>query len=327
MVELAQPLPAPAAVASSEDQAETGALGWAEDAVGAYLREIGAIPLLTAEEEVELARSIERGAVARKALESPLSAEDRRVALAETRRGETARQRLIEANLRLVVSVARRYPCTGVPLLDLVEEGNIGLMRAVEKFDCRRGYRFSTYATWWIRQAIVRAAANQSRVVRLPIHVSEMTNRVLKASQRLSQELGREPTTAELAREVQLSPERIRDVLSASQPTIAMDHPFTETQQGSVGELIEDTGAGQPFEQVAQHLLREEVRAALRELDERERRVISLRYGLGSEKSRTLDEVGKLLGVTRERIRQIEKEALDKLRGLGRCEELRAYLA
>lgn len=298
-----------------------------EDSVGSYLQEIAMIPLLTAADEVALARDIERGNSALKRLEFPLTDEERSRCLMEIGQGEKARRRMIEANLRLVVSIARRYGGRGVPLSDLIEEGNIGLIRAVEKFDYRKGFRLSTYATWWIRQAIARGLANQSRSVRLPTHVSEMVSRISKATYKLSHELGREPTTDEIAAEVHITPERVRGTLTSWQQPVSLDQPHGEGCEGTLRELIEDTAADQPPDRVSQEMLREEVHAAMSELTDKEQEVIGLRFGLGGDRYRTLDEVGRLLGLTRERIRQIEKEALEKFRQPGRRERLRAFLA
>jgi RNA polymerase primary sigma factor len=298
-----------------------------EDSVAVYLRDIGAIPLLSAAEEVELAKRIEAGKRAAKDLELASSEGERALLSAEAESGERARRRMIESNLRLVVSIARRYSGRGMPLSDLIEEGNLGLMRATEKFDYHKGYRFSTYATWWIRQAVTRALASQSRVVRLPVHVSDMMNQVSKASLKLSQELGREPTSEEISAEVHFAPERVREIVKASQQTVSLEQPYADGGEGVAAELIEDKNAEQPADQVARELLRETVHSALRRLTDREQRVLSLRYGLASDESYTLEEVGKMLGVTRERIRQIEKDALLKLRQAASGESLRAFLA
>jgi RNA polymerase primary sigma factor len=301
----------------------------AEDSVTFYLRDIGAIPLLTAAEEVELAKRIERGVEANKRLDGPLplAPEERATALAEARDGDAARRKLVESNLRLVVSVARRYGDRGLPLADLIAEGNFGLMRAAEKFDYHKGYRFSTYATWWIRQAVARGAANQSRVVRLPIHVGEQMAAVAKGSHKLLQELGRQPTSEELARETHLSPDQVMDVVRASQHPVSLDQPYGRESDGTVGELVEDTSAPRPVDYALRQALRTGVQALLGELTEREQRVLTLRYGLEDDRPRTLEEVGRALGVTRERVRQIEHEALSRLRGQGRAEALRDFLS
>lgn len=299
----------------------------AEDSVAVYLRDIGAIPLLSASEEVELAKSIELGKEGMKRLVDDLGAEERVLVERQVETGQRARRKMIESNLRLVVSIARRYSGRGMPLSDLIEEGNLGLMRATEKFDYTRGYRFSTYATWWIRQAVTRALASQSRVVRLPVHVSDIVNQVSRVSVRLSQELGRDATSAEIAAEVKLSPERVREIVKASQHPVSLEQPYSDTNDGTIADLVEDKEAEQPADQVSREMLQQTIHSALRSLTEREQRVLSLRYGLVGDHSYTLEEVGKLLGVTRERIRQIEKEALWKLRQPGHSEQLLPYLA
>ncbi len=298
-----------------------------DDSVSFYLRDIGLIPLLTSQEEVELAKRIERGVDARDRLETMLDAEEHARAVSEARDGDAARRKLIESNLRLVVSVARRYGDRGLPLADLIAEGNFGLMRAAEKFDYHKGYRFSTYATWWIRQAVARGAANQSRVVRLPIHVSEMVTLVTKTSHRLSQELGRQPTSEELATATDLSAQQVVDVIRASQHPVSLDQPFGRESDGTIGEMVEDVGADRPLDQALREVLREQVREMLGDLTDRERKVLSLRYGLEDDNPRTLEEVGREIGVTRERVRQIEFEALTQLRKRERAEALREFLS
>lgn len=297
-----------------------------EDSVAVYLRDIGAIPLLTAAQEVELAKSIELGKAGMPRLNEELPPEERALVVRQVESGERARRKMIESNLRLVVSIARRYSGRGMPLSDLIEEGNLGLMRATEKFEYTRGYRFSTYATWWIRQAVTRALASQSRVVRLPVHVSDIINQVSRVSLRLSQELGREATSVEIAAEVHLTPERVREIVKASQQPVSLEQPYNDGNDGTIAELVEDKAVEQPVDQVSREMLRETVRSALRSLSEREQRVLSLRYGLTEDHAYTLEEVGKLLGVTRERIRQIEKEALWKLRQPGHSEHLLPFL-
>ncbi len=302
---------------------ETGA----DDSLGFYLQDIGAIPLLTAAEEVELAKTIDHGRNAAQKLDLPLNDEERAAARAEVERGEAARRKMIESNLRLVVSIASRYNGRGLPLSDLIEEGNLGLIRATEKFDSRRGYRFSTYAVWWIRQAMSRALDNQSRTVRLPGHVLERLARISKATQKLTQELGREPTSEEVAREVGVRPEQVREAMKASQHTVSLEQPYgSEGDDLPLVEHIEDEGWAQTADEVSDELLREGVFSALRDLSDREQRVIALRYGLDGEKRLTLEEAGRVVGVTRERVRQIEKEAIFKLRQAGRCAALRPRL-
>ncbi len=297
-----------------------------EDSVAVYLRDIGIIPLLTAAEEVELAKSIELGKEASGRLNEDVSPAERRQIVQQAELGQQARRKMIESNLRLVVSIARRYSGRGMPLSDLIEEGNLGLMRATEKFDYMRGFRFSTYATWWIRQAVTRALASQSRVVRLPVHVSDLIGQVSRVTVQLSQELGREPTSEEIAREVDLQPARVREIVKAAQQPVSLEQPYNDGGEGTIADLIEDKGEAQPQDQVSREMLRETVHSALGSLTDREQRVLALRYGLAGDHIYTLEEIGKLLGVTRERIRQIEKEALYKLRDPSHSESLRAFL-
>jgi RNA polymerase primary sigma factor len=293
-----------------------------------YLREIGRIPLLTAEQEVELARQVEAGLFAEEklaafpALDSQLAVDlDRLVVL-----GRMAKRRLIEANLRLVVSVAKRYVGRGLTMLDLVQEGNLGLIRAVEKFDYARGYKFSTYATWWIRQAMSRALADQARTIRVPVHVVELINRVVRVQRRLLQERGYEPTPDEVAAQLGLTTERVREVLRLAQEPVSLHAPVGEEEDVALGDLIEDGDAASPAESAAFMLLRQHLDAVLSTLGERERRVVQLRYGLADGRPRTLEEIGCLFGVTRERIRQIESKTLGKLREHTFADQLRGYL-
>ncbi|MDQ3327058.1 MAG: sigma-70 family RNA polymerase sigma factor [Chloroflexota bacterium] len=306
--------------------AKADAAPGAEDSVAVYLRDIGVIPLLTAAEEVELAKSIELGKEASGRLSEDVTPAERQRIVQQAELGQQARRKMIESNLRLVVSIARRYSGRGLPLSDLIEEGNLGLMRATEKFDHTRGFRFSTYATWWIRQAVTRALASQSRVVRLPVHVSDLISQVSRVTVTLSQELGREPTSEEIAREVDLQPARVREIVKAAQQPVSLEQPYSDGGEGSIADLIEDTSEAQPQDQVSRELLRETVHSALGSLTDREQRVLALRYGLAGDHVYTLEEVGKRLGVTRERIRQIEKEALRKLRQPDYSETLRAFL-
>jgi RNA polymerase primary sigma factor len=293
-----------------------------------YLREIGRIPLLTAVEEVELARRVEAGLFAEAKLtdhddlDSSLADElDQLVVL-----GRIAKRRLIEANLRLVVSVAKRYVGRGLTMLDLVQEGNLGLIRAVEKFDYARGYKFSTYATWWIRQAMSRALADQARTIRVPVHVVELINRVVRVQRRLLQEHGYEPTTADVARTLELPEERVTEVLRLAQEPVSLHAPVGEEEDVALGDLIEDGDAASPVESAAFLLLREHLEAVLSTLGERERKVVQLRYGLMDGRPRTLEEIGRIFGVTRERIRQIESKTLNKLRDHAFADQLRGYL-
>ncbi len=271
------------------------------DPVRMYLREIGKVPLLTAAEEVSLAKRIERN-------------------------DPTARAALIEANLRLVVSVAKRYAGRGMAFLDLIQEGNLGLMRAVEKFDYRRGYKFSTYATWWIRQAITRAIADQARTIRVPVHMVETINRLARVQRQLLQDLGREPTVDELALELEVTPQRVREIQKISQEPVSLETPVGEDDDSELGDLIEDDGVAGPAEEVSRTLRREELWDVLGQLSERERKVLELRFGLRGEEPRTLEEVGQRFGVTRERIRQIEAKTLTKLQTYRECQRLREFL-
>ncbi|MFI6374778.1 RNA polymerase sigma factor [Streptomyces sp. NPDC050546] len=293
-----------------------------------YLREIGRIPLLTAAEEVELARRVEAGLFAEEKLsntpdlDSQLALDlDRLVVL-----GRMAKRRLIEANLRLVVSVAKRYVGRGLTMLDLVQEGNLGLIRAVEKFDYARGYKFSTYATWWIRQAMSRALADQARTIRVPVHVVELINRVVRVQRRMLQERGYEPTPEEVAAHLDLAPERVSEVLRLAQEPVSLHAPVGEEDDVALGDLIEDGDATSPVESAAFLLLREHLEAVLSTLGERERKVVQLRYGLADGRPRTLEEIGRIFGVTRERIRQIESKTLNKLRDHTFADQLRGYL-
>ncbi|MEU6669533.1 sigma-70 family RNA polymerase sigma factor [Streptomyces sp. NPDC046727] len=293
-----------------------------------YLREIGRIPLLTAAEEVELARRVEAGLFAEEKLgntpdlDSRLELDlDRLVVM-----GRMAKRRLIEANLRLVVSVAKRYVGRGLTMLDLVQEGNLGLIRAVEKFDYARGYKFSTYATWWIRQAMSRALADQARTIRVPVHVVELINRVVRVQRRMLQERGYEPTADEVAAHLDLPPERVGEVLRLAQEPVSLHAPVGEEDDVALGDLIEDGDAASPVESAAFLLLREHLEAVLSTLGERERKVVQLRYGLADGRPRTLEEIGRIFGVTRERIRQIESKTLNKLRDHAFADQLRGYL-
>ncbi|WP_326690524.1 MULTISPECIES: RNA polymerase sigma factor [unclassified Streptomyces] len=293
-----------------------------------YLREIGRIPLLTAAEEVELARRVEAGLFAEEKLTHAPRLEGR-LALDLDQlvvRGRMAKRRLIEANLRLVVSVAKRYVGRGLTMLDLVQEGNLGLIRAVEKFDYARGYKFSTYATWWIRQAMSRALADQARTIRVPVHVVELINRVVRVQRRMLQERGYEPSAEEVATHLDLTEERVSEVLRLAQEPVSLHAPVGEEDDVNLGDLIEDGDAPSPVESAAFLLLREHLEAVLSTLGERERKVVQLRYGLIDGRPRTLEEIGRLFGVTRERIRQIESKTLNKLRDHAFADQLRGYL-
>ena len=288
-----------------------------DDPVRMYLREIGRVPLLSAEEEVRLAQRMERGKVERlKAVPNRRYVDD----------GEEAQRRLTEANLRLVVSVAKKYIGRGMSLLDLIQEGNIGLIRAVEKFDYTKGYKFSTYATWWIRQAITRAIADQARTIRIPVHMVETINRLIRISRRLLQDLGREPTSEEIAEQMEISAEKVREIIKVSQEPVSLETPIGEEDDSHLGDFIEDHTALAPADAASHQLLKEQVEDVLDSLTERERKVLQLRFGLDDGRSRTLEEVGKEFHVTRERIRQIEAKALRKLRHPSRSRKLKDYL-
>jgi len=286
------------------------------DSIQGYLNEIGRVALLSAAEEVELAERLARGHAAERRLAEgePLPSQQRATLQAEVVQGQAAHHHLTHANLRLVVSIARKYIGRGLSLMDLIQEGNIGLMRAVEKFDPARGNRFSTYATWWIRQAVTRALAEQSRTIRLPVHMSESMGQLKRAVNQLSQTLGRQPSAEELATALGQPVEKIQEVFTAMRQPISLSTPVGEEGDSTLGALIEDRGQPAPAEVAAETLLRQDLHAALTELTERERKILTLRYGLVDGQPRTLEQVGKTIGMTRERARQIEAEALRKLR-------------
>ncbi len=297
------------------------------DLVRIYLREIGRVPLLTAEDEVELAKCIEAGLFAEEKLGGgfPMFGAvcgDLEMLVSE---GGKAKQRLIEANLRLVVSIAKRYIGRGLVFLDLIQEGNLGLIRAVEKFDYTRGYKFSTYATWWIRQAITRAIADQARTIRVPVHMVETINKLTRVQRQLHQELGREATSDEIAAEMGLEPERVAEIQRIAQEPVSLQSPIGE-EESDLGDFIEDADAVVPIEAAAFIMLQDQLERVLDELAEREQRIIQLRFGLTDGHPRTLEEVGREFGVTRERIRQIESKTLAKLRHPSRAQMLREYL-
>jgi RNA polymerase primary sigma factor len=301
------------------------------DLVRIYLREIGKVPLLTAHEEVELAKAIEAGLFAREVLQGGCAPCRELGASATelvtiTEEGNRARQRLIEANLRLVVSIAKRYIGRGLVFLDLIQEGNLGLIRAVEKFDYAKGYKFSTYATWWIRQAITRAIADQARTIRIPVHMVETINKLARVQRQLHQDLGREPTTDELARELGLTVARVAEIQRIAQEPVSLQAPIGE-EDSDLGDFIEDADAVVPMEAAAFLMLQDQLEQVLETLSPREQKIIQLRYGLIDGHPRTLEEVGRDFGVTRERIRQIESKTLVKLRHPGRAQLLREYLA
>ena len=272
-----------------------------DDPVRMYLKEIGKVPLLTAEEEIELAKRMEQG-------------------------DEEAKRRLIEANLRLVVSIAKRYVGRGMLFLDLIQEGNLGLIKAVEKFDYRKGYKFSTYATWWIRQAITRAIADQARTIRIPVHMVETINKLIRVSRQLLQEYGREPQPEEIAREMGISEEKVREILKIAQEPISLETPIGEEEDSHLGDFIPDEDAPAPAEAAAYNLLKEQLKEVLDTLTPREEKVLRLRFGLDDGRARTLEEVGREFNVTRERIRQIEAKALRKLRHPSRSKKLKDFL-
>lgn len=300
----------------------------AMDSVQHYLQEIGRVALLNAAEEVELAERIERGRAAEDRLRSPeeLAPALRAALTADMSSGEEARRHLIQANLRLVVSIAKKYVGRGLSLLDLIQEGNIGLMRAVEKFDYHKGNRFSTYATWWIRQAVTRAIAEQGRTIRLPVHMSESVGQVKRTAERLAQSLERQPTAEEIALALGQPVDRIERVLEAARRPVSLETPVGEDGEHTLGDFLQDDDLATPAEFASRQLLRRDLTVALNHLNERERRIIDLRYGLIDGQRRTLEEVGRVLGMTRERARQIEAEALRRLRMPDIGLHLRDYL-
>lgn len=310
-----------------------------EDPVRMYLKEIGKVPLLSAEEEIELAQKMEAGAIAREkisVLEKRIGTVDEKeeaeirdeikVLQEELETGDEAKKRLAEANLRLVVSIAKRYVGRGMLFLDLIQEGNLGLIKAVEKFDYRKGYKFSTYATWWIRQAITRAIADQARTIRIPVHMVETINKLIRVSRQLLQELGREPTPEEIAEEMSLPVERVREILKISQEPVSLETPIGEEEDSHLGDFIQDDNVPVPADAAAFTLLKEQLVEVLSTLTDREQKVLRLRFGLDDGRARTLEEVGKEFNVTRERIRQIEAKALRKLRHPSRSRKLKDYL-
>jgi RNA polymerase primary sigma factor len=298
------------------------------DLVRVYLREIGRVPLLSAAEEVDLARRVEAGVFAAERITdgTPMALDMRRDLMTISRDGDRAKRQLIEANLRLVVSIAKRYSGRGLPFLDLIQEGNLGLIRAVEKFDYTRGYKFSTYASWWIRQAVSRAVADQARTIRIPVHMVETVNRILRTQRLLVQSLGREPTVAEIAERVDLPVERVSEIRRLAMEPVSLHSPVGEEDGSELGDLIEDSESIAPADVVSVGLLQSHVEAVLTHLGEREREVVRMRYGLTDGEPRTLEEVGRAFGVTRERVRQIEAKSLAKLRHPHLSAQLRDYL-
>jgi len=299
-----------------------------DDTVSLYLKEISRIDLLTAQEEVDLARRMERGQKARLRLsrDGQLTPPEKKELERLKTDGEAARQHLIKANFRLVVSIAKKYVGRGVSFLDLIQEGNIGLIRAVEKFDYHRGYKFSTYATWWIRQAITRAIADQGRTIRVPVHMCERINKLIRVSRGLAQQLGREPTSEEIAVELGTTPKKVEKIIEIAQRPLSLEMPVGEEKDSHLGDFIEDQKSQAPTDAASQRLLREQMEDILTSLTPREGRVLQMRFGLKDGHSHTLEEVGRQFGVTRERIRQIEAKALRKLRHPSRSRKLRDYL-
>ncbi len=311
-----------------------------EDPVRMYLKEIGKVPLLSAEEEIELAKKMEAGSVAEEKIsllktrmnesEDDAEKEEIKAEIKELQKdvdwGDDAKKRLAEANLRLVVSIAKRYVGRGMLFLDLIQEGNLGLIKAVEKFDYRKGYKFSTYATWWIRQAITRAIADQARTIRIPVHMVETINKLIRVSRQLLQELGREPSPEEIAAEMNMPVDRVREILKISQEPVSLETPIGEEEDSHLGDFIKDDNVPVPADAAAFTLLKEQLEEVLGTLTEREQKVLTLRFGLEDGRARTLEEVGKEFNVTRERIRQIEAKALRKLRHPSRSRKLKDYL-
>jgi RNA polymerase primary sigma factor len=302
--------------------------GTSTDLVRVYLREIGRVPLLTAAQEVDLARRVEAGVFAaeRLGVDEHLARSLTTDLVSIARDGHRAKQQIIEANLRLVVSIAKRYAGRGLPFLDLIQEGNLGLIRAVEKFDYTKGYKFSTYASWWIRQAVSRAVADQARTIRIPVHMVETVNRILRTQRMLVQTLGREPTAAEIAERVDLPADRVAEIRRLAMEPVSLHSPVGEEDGSELGDLIEDAEAVPPADLVSAGMLQNHLAEVLNSLGDREREVVRMRYGLVDGEPRTLEEVGRAFGVTRERVRQIEAKSLAKLRHPHLSEQLRDYL-
>ena len=333
-------------ILDEEDEVEVGEIDLSvpegvsvEDPVRMYLKEIGKVPLLSADEEIELAQNMEDGAVATEKInvlkgrldgaseeEKAEIKEEIKTLQRDVDKGADAKKRLAEANLRLVVSIAKRYVGRGMLFLDLIQEGNLGLIKAVEKFDYKKGYKFSTYATWWIRQAITRAIADQARTIRIPVHMVETINKLIRVSRQLLQELGREPSPEEIAKEMNMPVERVREILKISQEPVSLETPIGEEEDSHLGDFIKDDNVPVPADAAAFTLLKEQLEEVLGTLTEREQKVLTLRFGLEDGRARTLEEVGKEFNVTRERIRQIEAKALRKLRHPSRSRKLKDYL-
>jgi len=320
-------LPAPARSVAAHEAEDLDAQGPSADLVRVYLNGIGRTALLTAEQEVDLAKRIEAGVFAAHKLETATRLSPQRKAdlRAVIRGGNTARNHLLVANLRLVVSLAKRYTGRGMPLLDLIQEGNLGLIRAVEKFDYTKGFKFSTYATWWIRQAISRGMADQGRTIRLPVHLVEQVNKLSRLKRELHQQLGRDATMAELAEESGIPEEKIADLLDHARDPVSLDMPVGSDEEAPLGDFIEDSESTSAEAQVVAGFMHDDINKVLRTLDEREQSVVRLRYGLDDGRPRTLDEIGRVFGISRERVRQIERDSMAKLRMGERSDTLRAY--
>ncbi|MBC7263968.1 MAG: sigma-70 family RNA polymerase sigma factor [Chloroflexi bacterium] len=326
-----------AEVELQEEAFDLSSIG-SDDTISLYLKEMASVPLLTPEEEIRLAKQLERGRSAARRLNrdnqlraskgiSSLDPQTRERLQREVELGEAARAHLIKANTRLVVSIAKRYMGQGVPFLDLIQEGNLGLMKAVEKFDYHRGCKFSTYATWWIRQSITRALAEQGRIIRLPSHVGDRIRKVYRTAQQLEQDAGRRPTPVEIAEEMGIEPTKVRWLLRVSRRPLSLEKPVGEEEDSELGEFIEDEDSPTPTDMATQNLLAEKLEEVLSTLSPREARILRLRFGLQDGRSYTLKEVGEKFGLTRERIRQIEREALNRLRHPSRSRQLRDYLS
>ena len=298
-----------------------------DDTIGLYLKEVSRVPLLTAEEEVELAQRIERGRIAREELARGNASQRRRMELRKLiEDGWAAREHLITANSRLVISVAKKYMGRGVPFLDLIQEGNIGLIRATKKFDYRRGHKFSTYATWWIRQAVTRAIADQGRTIRVPVHMGDQINKLVRVQHQLTQRLGREPSVEELANALEVPPKKVENMIQVARRPLSLETPTDDEEDSVLGDFIEDDEAAPPDDTATYNLLREHLSEVLNSLPPREVRILQLRYGLLDGQAYTLEEVGRKMGVTRERVRQIEAQALSRLRHPSIRRKLRDYL-